>query len=162
MKSPWKYLVQLASLGRTVKEQDRPHEIKSEEPEGSVADRIVGASDDEVVDDLSTATTDAADVSVGRNQGVPTTTIHRASPDEHPASPPTKRQRRSRKTGVSDVEVADIEYEAGGTRAPPRPTTFIDEMTVLDEEIRQLRRRLSEKLLLQNKQLKKMIARFDA
>jgi hypothetical protein len=39
--------------------------------------------------------------------------------------------------------------------------TFVNEMATLDEDIRQLRRQLAEKLRLQNTQLKKMLGRYD-
>lgn len=163
MKSPWKYLVQLASFGRTVKEPESPHEIATEEPIGDVDEPIVEASN-EVAGNRDTAT-------VG-GERAPTTTVDRSSTDDRVAlpepagptrPPPAKKQRRSRKTSASDVAVADaVEYGDGDSSAPQPPMTFVDEMTALDEDIRQLRRRLAEKLLLQNIQLKKMLERFDA
>lgn len=163
MKSPWKYLVQLASLRRTAKEPESPREIATEEPVGEVDDPIVEAPN-EVAGNLDAAT-------VG-GERAPTTTVDRSSDDDHmalpepagpPRPPPTKRQRRSQKTSASDVAVADaVEYGDGDSSAPQPPMTFVDEMTALDEDIRQLRRRLAEKLLLQNMQLKKMLERFDA
>ncbi|SDN34858.1 hypothetical protein [Ensifer sp. YR511] len=160
MKSPWKYLVQLTSLGRTVKEPEGPREIKTEKSEGVVANRIVEVPDG-VVGDRGAATTDTTVVAVDRNEGAPITTLDRASANEHAGPPPTKRRRRRRKASASDVAVANVvEYGDGESGAPHPPITFIDEMTILDEDIRQLRRRLSEKLRLQNTQLKKMLARF--
>jgi len=163
MKSPWKYLVQLASLGRTVKEPESPREIAIEEPLGEVDEPIVEAPN-EAAGNLDAAT-------VG-GERAPTTTVDRSSPDDRVAllepagptrPPPTKRQRRSRKTSASDVAVADaVEYGDSDSSAPQPPMTLADEMTTLDEDIRQLRRRLAEKLLLQNMQLKKMLERFDA
>ncbi|MCK3777316.1 hypothetical protein MZK49_11340 [Ensifer sesbaniae] len=43
-------------------------------------------------------------------------------------------------------------------RSPP---TLSDEVAALDEEVRQLRRQLTEKLRLQNKQLAGLLKRFD-
>jgi len=41
------------------------------------------------------------------------------------------------------------------------PKSFIDEMADLDAEVDALRRQLAEKLIEQNAQLRKMLARFD-
>jgi hypothetical protein len=43
MKTPWKYLVELASRGRTVKAADNPPETEAEDPADEVADPIVEA-----------------------------------------------------------------------------------------------------------------------
>ncbi|MBD9498418.1 hypothetical protein [Ensifer sp. ENS01] len=54
-----------------------------------------------------------------------------------------------------------VEYGDRSSGASRPPMTFVDEMTALDEDIRQLRRRLAEKLRLQNTQLKQMLGRYD-
>jgi hypothetical protein len=46
-------------------------------------------------------------------------------------------------------------------QSPSSRETFFDEVAGLDEEIKQLRIQLAQKLHLQNVQLKKMLERFD-
>jgi len=50
----------------------------------------------------------------------------------------------------------DLHLALSDTRA-----TFIDEVTNLDQEIRDIRKELSSKLKVQNAQLRRMLARFD-
>ncbi|MBD9626320.1 hypothetical protein IB279_25560 [Ensifer sp. ENS06] len=170
MKSPWKYLVQLASRGRTIKEPESPRELEADKPAAEVAEPIAEASN-EGSGDLQTATTNTVVVAVA-GSATPSTMIDRSGAEDQallteqarPSQPMmAKGKARKRKTNTSEVAVTDVvEYEGGGSGVPPPPMTFFDEMTALDEEIRQLRYRLAEKLLLQNTQLKKMLERFDA
>lgn len=46
--------------------------------------------------------------------------------------------------------------------APASPKSLLDEMVDLDAEVAALRRQLAKKLIEQNEQLRKMLARFDA
>ncbi|QCM08707.1 hypothetical protein CFBP6626_25615 (plasmid) [Agrobacterium tumefaciens] len=46
--------------------------------------------------------------------------------------------------------------------APAGPKSLLDEMVDLDAEVAALRRQLAKKLIEQNEQLRKMLARFDA
>ena len=170
MKAPWKYLVQLASLGRTVKAPENTSEIEAEEPADKVADPIVEASNEEP-SSLDAPNIDTEVAAVDQNDGTLATIVDRSPADAQvmlpepagqPQPPPTKR-RRSRKTSAGDVAVAEVvEYGDRSSGAPQPPMTFVDEMTALDEDIRQLRRRLAEKLRLQNTQLKQMLGRYDA
>ncbi|MBD9561083.1 hypothetical protein [Ensifer sp. ENS03] len=167
MKAPWKYLVQLASLGRTGKEPETLPEIGTEDPAREVADPIVEASNEEA-SSLDVSNIDAA---ADEDDGTVATTVDRSpadapvmlpEPARPPQPPPTKRRRRRRKTSAGDVAVAEVvEYGDGSSGAPQPPMTFVDEMIALDEDIRQLRRRLAEKLRLQNTQLKQMLGRYD-
>jgi hypothetical protein len=167
MKAPWKYLVQLVSLGRTVKASENAPEVETEDPAGEVADPIVEGSNEEA------SSLDALDIDAAADQedGTVVTIVDRSPADAQgmlpepagpPQPPPTKRRRRSRKTSAGDVAVAEVvEYGDRSSGAPQPPMTFVDEMTALDEDVRQLRRRLAEKLRLQNTQLKKMLGRYD-
>lgn len=167
MKAPWKYLVQLASLGRTVKAPQPPPEVDTEDPTVAVADPVVEASN-EAASSLDALNIDAA---ADQNDGTLATIVDRSPADAQgmlpepagsPQSPPTKRRRRSRKTSAGDVAVAEVvEYGDRSSGAPQPPMTFVDEMTALHEDVRQLRRRLAEKLRLQNTQLKRMLGRYD-
>ena len=183
MKSPWKYLVQLASRARTVEEPGSPREIETAKQDGSqgtlatdtlapsipasdIADSIKEASD-EVASELDAAATDAAVVAVYGSQEVFVTVVDRSSADVlQPAPPPepvpTKKVRRSRKTKVPNVAGTDpVEYDDGSSAVAQPPMTFMDEVAGLNGEILQMRRELAAKLLLQNTQLKKMLERYD-
>lgn len=163
MKSPWKYLVQLASLGRTVKEPEGSLKIEPAKPGGDDDDPIVEVSS-VVIGNLDAETTDTVVVVVDEEEGAPRADDRASVPEqERPTQPlPAKRQRRSSKTTASAVAVTDAgEYGGSGSSVAPPPMTFLDEMAGLDEDIRQLRRQLAEKLLLQNTQLKKMLERYD-
>ncbi len=167
MKSPWKYLAQLASLGRTVKTSENAPEVETEDPAGEVDDLVVEGSNEEA-SSLDALNIDAA---ADQEDGTVVTIVDRSPADAQgmlpepagpPQPPPTKRRRRSRKTSAGDVAVAEVvEYGDRSSGAPQPPMTFVDEMTALDEDVRQLRRRLAEKLRLQNTQLKKMLGRYD-
>jgi len=170
MKAPWKYLVQLASLGRTGKEPETPPEIETEDPAREVADPIVEAPNEEP-SSLDAPNIDTEVTAVDQNDGTLAATVDRSPADAPgmlpepagpPQPPPTKRRRRSRKTSAGDIAVAEVvEYGVRSSGAPQPPMTFVDEMTALDEDIRQLRRRLAEKLRLQNTQLRQMLGRYD-
>lgn len=170
MKSPWKYLAQLASLGRTVKTSENAPEIETEDPAGEVDDLVVEASNEEP-SSLDARNIDTEIAAVDQNDGTLAAIVDRSPADAQgmlpepagpPQPPPTKRRRRSRKTSAGDVAVAEVvEYGDRSSGAPQPPMTFVDEMTALDEDVRQLRRRLAEKLRLQNTQLKKMLGRHD-
>ncbi|MEI2300965.1 hypothetical protein [Ensifer sp. MJa1] len=154
MKAPWKYLVQLASRGRAVKAPESPPEIETEDPADDVADPIVEASNEEA-SDLDTPNIDTEVATVNEGDGTLTIAVERSTADAQvmlpepagpPRPPPTKRRNRSRKTSVSDVAVSKVvEYGDGTSGVPQPPMTFVDEMTALDEDVRQLRRRLAEK-----------------
>ena len=170
MKAPWKYLVQLASLGRTVKAPENTSEIEAEDAADKVADPIVEASNEEA-SSLDAPNIDTEVAAVDEGDGTLATIVDRSPADPQvmlpePAGPPqppsTKRRRRRRKTSAGNVAVAEVvEYGDRSSGAPQPPMTFVDEMTALDEDIRQLRRRLAEKLRLQNTQLKQMLGRYD-
>ncbi|NTG75555.1 hypothetical protein G6M02_19695 [Agrobacterium rhizogenes] len=53
-------------------------------------------------------------------------------------------------------------HQDQSAQSPSPLKTFLDDAVSLDEEIKQLRSQLAQKLLLQNIQLKKMLQRFDA
>jgi len=183
MKSPWKYLMQLASLGRT-KEPDSSRKAEAAKPDAppaltaalsvptsNGAEPTVGASND-AVSNLDATTTQTAIGEVSSSESAAVATVDRSTTDDHavlperahPAQPlPAKRRRRSGKTNVKNVAVTDaVEYGVESSIVAQPPMTFFDEVAGLDAEIRQLRRQLAEKLLLQNAQLKQMLERYDA
>ncbi|WDZ81596.1 hypothetical protein PWG15_35245 (plasmid) [Ensifer adhaerens] len=170
MKAPWKYLVQLASRGRTVKAPESRPEIETEELADDVADPIAEASNEEA-SSLDAPNIDTEVAAVNEGDGTLTIAVDRLTADAQemlpepagpPRPPPTERRKRIRKTSVGDVVVSNVvEYGEGTSGVPQPPMTFVDEMTALDEDVRQLRRRLAEKLQLQNAQLKRMLRRYD-
>ncbi len=93
-------------------------------------------------------------------------------PEEKPAAPtPTEatetlvtlapsRQKKIKPSAEPVVVDIQADEEAPGVAAGPK--SLIDEMADLDAEVDALRRQLAKKLIEQNAQLRKMLARFDA
>lgn len=80
-----------------------------------------------------------------------------------PPAPPTKRPGRGKRTRTDMVaQSAAVAHRDQGAPTSSSREAFFDEVAGLDEEIKQLRTQLAQKLHLQNVQLKKMLARFDA
>jgi len=76
--------------------------------------------------------------------------------------PGIKRRERSKKAGAQVVaQSAVARNEAETVQTSSSGDTFFNEAAILDEEIKELRRLLAQKLRLQNVQLKKMLKRFD-
>ncbi|MDL2402914.1 hypothetical protein [Rhizobium mayense] len=71
---------------------------------------------------------------------------------------PTHAKRIHADMAVQNAAVAGDNQIA---QSSSRREAFFDEMARLDEEIKQLRSQLAQKLLLQNDQLKKMLERFE-
>ena len=86
-----------------------------------------------------------------------------ASPGIETAKATTKAAPTQRKRVASIVDPRDpigiaLEQAPAVARGP---TSFMDEMADLDVEVAALRRQLAKKLVEQNAQLRKMLARFD-
>lgn len=162
MKSPWKNLVQLASRGRVVKEPERP---RAENSAGFIPAPLLEASSEkapniEAASNITTAAVAGAEAAIS-------TTVDRVSADHRLLSkltrPSRKRKKRRSKAPVSEGAVTDaIKHGNVGSGVQQPPISFFEEIVALDEDIRQLRCQLAEKLLLQNTQLKKMLKRFGA
>lgn len=77
--------------------------------------------------------------------------------------PPIARRQRAKRIPVEVVarNIVVMDEDQGLQPQSPR-NAFFDEVEGLDEEIRNLRSDLAQKLYLQNVQLKKMLERFDA
>ncbi|MQB45854.1 hypothetical protein [Rhizobium sp. ICMP 5592] len=86
-----------------------------------------------------------------------------ATSKQSPRKPPTKRPARVRRART-DMDAARIvtTSQDQSAQSPSPLGTFFDEAVSLDEEIKQLRGQLAQKLHLQNVQLKKMLQRFNA
>uniref|UniRef100_UPI003F4945A2 hypothetical protein n=1 Tax=Ensifer adhaerens TaxID=106592 RepID=UPI003F4945A2 len=179
MKSPWKFLIELASRGRAIEERDtREAElIPTDVPSSALslsADNAAAQSKNraegrtnEAEREVLTATPDTLVVDIERTDGIatPTGVRPRAEDDPRPLggvhrSRPKKRRARAQKPSVKDVaEPISVEY--GDVGVSPSPT-FFDEVAALDEQIKHLKGQLAVKLLLQNAQLKRMLERYDA
>ncbi len=178
MKSPWKYLAGLTSFGRTIKEPASPPEAetsKPDEPSFAPEEGIPAPLDRS--DDGAGATVDGPDTSADPtgNLVVPAEIVELVSvaitvdsprADEHASergqsAQPRKVQRRVTKPNARPVAVKAIQPKEAPVVGRPPPALF-DEVAALDEEVRQLRRQLTEKLRLQNEQLAGLLKRFDA
>jgi hypothetical protein len=79
-----------------------------------------------------------------------------------PRTPRTKRLGRAKRTRTDMVaQSTAVANKDQSAQSPSSRETFFDEVAGLDEEIKQLRIQLAQKLHLQNVQLKKMLERFD-
>ncbi|WP_104668184.1 hypothetical protein [Ensifer adhaerens] len=178
MKSPWKYLAGLATFGRTTKEPVSPSEAetsKSDQPSFAPEKGIPVPLDRS--DDATSATLDGPGTSADPtgNLVVPAEIVEPVSAaitvdspraDDHgleraQSARLRKVQRRVRKPSARPVAVVKANQPKEATIVVRPPPTLSDEVAALDEEVRQLRRQLSEKLRLQNKQLAGLLKRFD-
>jgi len=75
--------------------------------------------------------------------------------------PRVKRRERPKKTRVKVARSAVATNEAQSVQPSSSEDSFFNEVAIVDEEIKELRRRLAQKIYLQNIQLKKMLERFD-
>ncbi|OHV78864.1 hypothetical protein [Ensifer sp. LCM 4579] len=80
-------------------------------------------------------------------------------PQGRPRITPQERPKRARTRVVARSAVAT--NKAQSVQPSSSGDTFFNEVAILDEEIKELRRRQAQKLCLQNVQLKKMLERFD-
>lgn len=182
MKSPWRFLVELASRGGATKEQESARETETPNSDGSslpsgnswtptgpTSELPPPAAD--APNEVNEAAAKADPVLADENEAPPATFVDEPHADGHgddaeraPSSQPLpqKVQRRIRKTSARSARaVVPIDgVDAGSSVAQPR--TFKEEVADLDDEVRMLRRQLAEKLRMQNEQLKKLLKRFDA
>ncbi|MBD9649925.1 hypothetical protein IB267_16330 [Ensifer sp. ENS09] len=176
MKSPWKFLVDLASRGRAVEQPERMPEAAPErptEPPMPMEDPIAASTSDGTAAIVETALvavetdpvageTVSLAVEIRDDQAIASVASEPARATEAVVPPRRKLSRRHKpsKSKAQNVASADgVAYEVGNSK-PRVPIAFADEVTALDEDIRQLRRQLGQKLALQNAQLKKMLERF--
>ncbi|MCA1495046.1 hypothetical protein I6F11_30030, partial [Ensifer sp. NBAIM29] len=76
--------------------------------------------------------------------------------------PQVSRRERPRRTRAHvDAQSAVATNEAQSEQTSCSGDVFFSEVAILDEELKELRRLLAQKLRLQNVQLKKMLERFD-
>lgn len=180
MKSPWKYLVGLASRGMQAKEPEGLREIGASKPDellsaltreswtpvsGMVSPppeappETVDTSD--IPTDTAAAPTHEGDPASALPVDQPTTDDQLPSHEQLRKNRITKPQRRLRAT-VKTAWDADINEPINESIKATARLTFNEEIIALDEEVRELRGQLAERLRLQNEQLKLLLERFRA
>ncbi len=167
MKSPWKFLRDLASRGTAGEHAKSAPDIetrKSEELPAPIVETPI-ATIDEAVTSADTVANESANNRLLEPAPVVEEPIGRNEPSRArraPSTQPKTAQRRARKTSAKPVAVVDaIEPKEAQVAVRP-PPTLSEQVAALDEEVRQLRRQLSEKLRMQNEQLERLLKRFDA
>jgi hypothetical protein len=176
MKSPWKLLRDLASRGTATEQAKSAPEIETRKPEALSAPVVEAPIT--TIDGAATPTDTVANESANDRTleappiveetvdgNAPSTGIADQAPasdQENPSEdPPIKRQTRLKRSIARNVAPATrAEYGTANAHVPAPQITFSEEVLALDEDIRQLRRQLAEKLSSQNAQLKKMLERF--
>ncbi|WP_080578898.1 hypothetical protein [Sinorhizobium fredii] len=199
MKTPWKFLAQLASRRRSASVQENfiapdtdPEVIESETENKSPLPfdkptQASGTPDHDSAVDRGSMFSDqlesdpnplqemnlTADIqepgtparsetkqsdAAGKRLGPQSQTS--ANSQKKPEIRRRERSKNARAEGVAQSAVATNEAETVQTSSSG--DTFFNEVAILDEEIKELRRLLAQKLYLQNAQLKKMLERFDA
>ncbi|WP_426289733.1 hypothetical protein ACN9MC_35095 (plasmid) [Ensifer adhaerens] len=166
MKSPWKFLRDLASGGTATEQAKSAPDIETKTPEALPAPVVVApiATIDEAVAPTDTVANESANNRLLETAPVVEEPIGRNEPSRAgraPSTQPKTVQRRARKTSAKPVAVVDaIEPKEAPVAVRP-PPSLSEQVAALDEEVRQLRRQLSEKLRLQNEQLERLLKRFD-
>ena len=163
MKSPWKFLARFTSRRRSVetRESSTEHDADTEADESQAPQTSVlplntteasgGSEHDESrsVEPVATATSNETERDVEAARAVS-------------ASPRPKRPERAKRTRTDMVAQSPaIAHRDQNAQASSSRETFFEEVAVLDEDIKQLRIQLAQKLHLQNDQLKRMLARFE-
>ncbi|MCY1740779.1 hypothetical protein [Ensifer sp. SL37] len=171
MKSPWKYLADLVSPRQAGKEPESLSETKVSNPTELLVSRK-GLEKPEDPIEAKTATGDTSHEPVSTESTFVAIEIvdemgKNSRPNQDRVATPAERspgarsrQRRARKKAAEPVGMADP-VGAPKTSAVPRVPTLSDAVAALDEEVRQLRRQLTEKLRLQNSLLDRLLKRFD-
>ncbi|MCJ9724750.1 hypothetical protein MOV66_27385 [Agrobacterium sp. SHOUNA12C] len=201
MKSPWKFLVQLTSRGRSAEAREASIErdakttaIESEAEQTSVlpldltaasdrpdhdgtqpADLVATTPSNETESDLNLTPAILLPVAVEEVRASAREEVRQSSAEVHalvqenatnkksPRAPQTKRPARAGRARTEmDAASTATTRQDQSAQSPSPLKTFFDEAVSLDEEIKQLRSQLAQKLHRQNSQLKKLLQRFDA
>ncbi|MBV7518911.1 hypothetical protein [Ensifer sp. ENS12] len=166
MKSPWKFLRDLASRGTATEQAKSAPEIETKKPEVLPAPVVAApmASIVEAATPTDTVANESANNRLLETAPLVEDPIGRNAPSRSgraPSTQPKTVQRRARRTSAKPAAVVEA-IEPKEAQVAVRPTPSLSEqVAALDEEIRQLRRQLSEKLRLQNEQLERLLKRFD-
>lgn len=135
-----------------------------EAPESNPAETEIATSDDRVtaVEEVAAAE-GGPDENDGPVEAVYTLGV--ANSDELDEaevaiSKPVATSKKAKPSRVAEGQAAG-NAEVAVSKTDGEAKTFVDEMAELDAEISSLRKQLSEKLIAQNEQLRKMVQRFD-
>lgn len=196
MKTPWKFLVELASRRRpsAVDENStgdgaepdaleseakhtpaRPFDNPTEAPGTADRDADIPVNQFSVAVDKPDDAADAAqptDLPIGKIETPALNAAHPSATESADEAPQGKQstefltttrvERRERKkrprAGAKSVGFADKDQHVEPSRAGD---PFFNDVVILDKEIQELRTLLAQKLHLQNRQLKRMLERFD-
>jgi hypothetical protein len=181
MKSPWKFLVQLTSRGRPAKTPAASIEhdaeataVQSEVQQTSIlplSSTDIPNETDGHLDMTSVVSLpgDAEDVQLPVRDEISRSNTEalalmrqNAISEKSPRISQTKRPAHAKRARATmDAKSVVTTSKDHSPHTPLRPETVFDEAVSLDEEIKQLRNQLAQKLYLQNVQLKKMLQRFD-
>ncbi|MFT4182446.1 MAG: hypothetical protein QM636_11075 [Rhizobium sp.] len=177
MKSPWKLLAQLTSRRRPA-ETPEPSvaEVsgRQDNDEAATADRAAATTANEADSIPDVAQADVPRVETDEVPAQADDEAGRSAADAQPLAPesrtpnksgqtPRRKQPQRAKRARTEKIPGSVAAASGGQGAQsssPQDSVF-DEMARLDEEIGQLRSQLAKKLHLQNRQLSKMLERFD-
>lgn len=131
----------------------------SNEPEGDldVARAVLPSAS---VEDLRISNSDQADHSGAEAHAFVQARETRTQSPRIPRSKRPERPKRARVRAATQSAVDINEDQSAQSLTFKEPSLF-DEVAGLDEEIKQMKRLLAQKLYLQNLQLKKMLERFD-
>ena len=145
---------------------DRAAEPGEAEVEASVVEPDAGSADTETA---APVIADAPPASVGNDE--PATLLTPLQAEEKARAPtPTEAAetlvkrapaRRNKIDPAVEAGVSTTQTDEDAPAAAAGPKSLTDEMADLDAEVAALRRQLAKKLIEQNAQLRKMLARFD-
>ena len=184
MKSPWKFLAQLTSRRRPAEPREnsieRDADTAASESQAQQTPALPlnptetfgrsGHGENQAVEPLATTTSNEAEREVNAAPAVSAPVdadAHALLPEREtskkpPRTPRTKKPGRAKRTRTDMVAQSPAVANRDQSAQPPSSReAFFDEVAGLDEEIKQLRIQLAQKLHLQNVQLKKMLERFD-
>jgi hypothetical protein len=181
MKPPWKFFTQLISRresttpGQAIEHDGGPKSIESKSQPAPAPEATSGAEQDDQSPSSVPVETTAANASDVDTAAPASVTVQaeeqkaeaveereppRDKPSVKPRAKPSSLAGKGRTNRMAQSPVA--------ARAEPVPqipsvseNPFFDEAASLDEDIRQLKDQLAQKLRLQNAQLRKMLERFE-
>ena len=144
---------------------EHDHEIRSPDPvERTTADtsKVDAAAPASPTDEAGEPNTRAIDEQEPPAADLPAS-APASKPGEPPSIPPGKHSRAARKGRVDRIAQSPVIADAEPVRQSPSATgnPFFDEAASLDEDIKQLKNQLAQKLRLQNAQLREMLKRFE-
>lgn len=144
--------------------QESPSDVEDATPTADAVEDQVPIKEADLSADLPTETLDQIGSSDHQEAKAPALTIvaeNEARDDKPKRRRSTKPQPSVRDSAAPTEPHAPKEVEPPAAAKPVRDNPFLAEVTGLDEEVKQLRQLLAQKLRAQNTQLKKMLERFE-